>query len=682
MTSEFENRLAATAARFNVRAGFRGENVRRARTGGPLTAELPSRAAARATRLTNQLTAARLAGGAAAELADLGLERILGANDLLSVSFLEAGCAMARTVARIKVRSIGGGLLGYGTGFLVSPQVLLTNHHVLPTNSAAGPSIAEFDFRDTATVGNLQPREFLLRPDLFYRENKELDCAFVAVDAQSRNGAVALASYGWNRLIADEGKIAIGEKLNIIQHPGGQPQQVALRANELSDVLESFLHYQTDTAPGSSGSPVFNDQWEVVALHHSGVPKRNPQGQILADDGTLWRKDMGEHRIAWVSNEGVRVSRILQWLTGVVLPPQWEERRKEILNPPTFNPPALSPTTFETVMNSSQSAKLIIPIEVTFSIGGGNSTVAAAPQAAPASPKATPPNASLKSELTDALARLRANESATYYDAAQDTADRDAFYDELDWDRAPEAVFADLSKLLRDKHRTKPPYKPMSEVYPWVDLHPDRKIRSIYSGIAFDAEEFLRLDLEVAAARQAKFTELLAQESATPGDFAAGLDALEDALPYNCEHVVPQSWFAKREPMRGDLHHLFACESGCNSFRGNIPYFDFDAGEEVLRNECGRREEGKFEPEAGHGAVARATLYFLLRYPGIIGDEQRELALSRLPILLRWHQENPPGEYEKHRNQAIFARQGNRNPLIDFPERFDRINFSAGFGMV
>ncbi|MCE0446644.1 endonuclease [Streptomyces tricolor] len=40
---------------------------------------------------------------------------------------------------------------------------------------------------------------------------------------------------------------------------------------------------------------------------------------------------------------------------------------------------------------------------------------------------------------------------------------------------------------------------------------------------------------------------------------------------------MPQSWFAKREPMRGDLHHLFACEPECNSFRGNIPYTDFPA---------------------------------------------------------------------------------------------------------
>lgn len=149
---------------------------------------------------------------------------------------------------------------------------------------------------------------------------------------------------------------------------------------------------------------------------------------------------------------------------------------------------------------------------------------------------------------------------------------------------------------------------------------------------------------------------------------------------FNCEHIVPQSWFRKREPMRGDLHHLFACEPDCNSFRGNIPYFDFRDFGEAIRSDCGKKEGNRFEPGAGKGIVARATLYFLLRYPGEIQANAQELPADRLKVLLDWHRIFPPGEYERHRNQAIFEAQGNRNPLIDFPEWGDRIDFAQGLG--
>jgi endonuclease G len=83
---------------------------------------------------------------------------------------------------------------------------------------------------------------------------------------------------------------------------------------------------------------------------------------------------------------------------------------------------------------------------------------------------------------------------------------------------------------------------------------------------------------------------------------------------------------------------------------------------------------------AGKGPVARATLYFLLRYPGQIGDEARELQRERVSLLLEWHGANPVAEYERHRNAAIAELQGNRNPLIDHSEWAERVDFEASFG--
>jgi endonuclease I len=126
---------------------------------------------------------------------------------------------------------------------------------------------------------------------------------------------------------------------------------------------------------------------------------------------------------------------------------------------------------------------------------------------------------------------------------------------------------------------------------------------------------------------------------------------------------------------------LFACEPHCNSFRGNTPYADLaDDAPAAVPNDCGHGEPNGFEPLGGKGPVARATLYFLLRYPGLIGDEARELQRERLPVLLDWHAAHPVDAYELHRNAAIAETQGNRNPLIDHPEWAVRINFDIGFG--
>jgi endonuclease G len=82
---------------------------------------------------------------------------------------------------------------------------------------------------------------------------------------------------------------------------------------------------------------------------------------------------------------------------------------------------------------------------------------------------------------------------------------------------------------------------------------------------------------------------------------------------------------------------------------------------------------------AGNGPVARATLYFLLRYPGQIGDEARELQRERVSLLLEWHHASPVEEYERLRNAAIAELQGNRNSLIDHPQWAERIGFDEGF---
>ncbi|WHY77254.1 endonuclease [Neobacillus sp. WH10] len=238
----------------------------------------------------------------------------------------------------------------------------------------------------------------------------------------------------------------------------------------------------------------------------------------------------------------------------------------------------------------------------------------------------------------------------SYYDEQKDLGIQQSYYKNISFDKNS------IHHLVERTHRNKLNYAPHRYVYPWVDLQENGKLKSIYSGKGMDPLAAIEEDIRIL-------------EHITSGN----ITSLSDEMTLNCEHVVPQSWFKKQEPMRGDLHHLFSCEPACNSRRGNNPYDDFPeyVPEKLtlgIKESCGKSDEGKFEPEYGKGIVARATLYFLTRYQGIINKDY-----VNLRVLINWHKQFPVSLYEKHRNLAIFELQGNRNPFIDFPEMAERL---------
>ena len=257
--------------------------------------------------------------------------------------------------------------------------------------------------------------------------------------------------------------------------------------------------------------------------------------------------------------------------------------------------------------------------------------------------------------LSQALSELAAGEQEPYVDEEADRAAANSFYADVD----PEQGGV-LGQLLEETHRKRLRYSPATELYPWVDLQPDRTVRSIYTLEEFDPKALIKEAARIHEQREALRTT------------AASEAAVEELEPYNCEHVVCQSWFDHAEPMRGDLHHLFTCERKCNSFRGNAPYMDFPDYLEVVRESCGKKEAELFEPANGKGAVARATFYFLLRYPAL-----KPYSAEAIATLLGWHDAEPVSEYERHRNAAIFERQGNRNPFIDHPEWAAVVDFPS-----
>ncbi len=316
------------------------------------------------------------------------LERIIGTNDLLDISFITRAALVARTVGRIWIFNSSGKVVSYGTGFMISPSLMITNNHVLPQSDVAALAKLEMNYEfDTNQV--LRTTDLYdLDPKAFFITDEEMDYSVTAVAPLSAANR-PLSEYGFNPLIKDEGKTIISQWLNIIEHPNGMPKQIGIRENQLIDILDNFLHYKTDTAPGASGSPVYNENWEVVGLHHSGVYEKDANGNILATSGAVWKNSMGEDAIRWTMNEGVRISSILKHISSQRLSGRQAELLEELnsaklnvnsnpnanlnLNP---TPTMASNSENRTMGNSAQvnsdgSVSIQVPLTINLRLGDG-----------------------------------------------------------------------------------------------------------------------------------------------------------------------------------------------------------------------------------------------------------------------------------------------------------------------
>jgi endonuclease G, mitochondrial len=250
------------------------------------------------------------------------LERVINGSDFIPIWFLSRGCELRRTVARISVRL--SSRTSYGTGFLIGPGVLITSFHVLDFTDIQGEPIdkilakvtVEFDYEEKFDGSMQNSVSFALDYESLLLTSRwnDLDYVVVALKRRSKDEAIAIDDFGYNRLAGDLGKIAKGEPVYIIQHPNGQPKQLVLQNNRLIDRDDHlpYLTYEADTNFGTSGAPVYNAQWEVIALHHSAEVARDYKGNVLAKDGRVWQPDMGSAMVKFLNlNEGIRVSKIL-----------------------------------------------------------------------------------------------------------------------------------------------------------------------------------------------------------------------------------------------------------------------------------------------------------------------------------------------------------------------------------
>lgn len=162
-----------------------------------------------------------------------------------------------------------------------------------------------------------------------------------------------------------------------------------------------------------------------------------------------------------------------------------------------------------------------------------------------------------------------------------------------------------------------------------------------------------------------------------------------EGLCWNREHVFPSSWFGAGNPMYGDFHNLLPTDGYVNNQRSNNPIAKVAVANYTSRNGSKRGTSAiagvsgvVFEPiDEYKGDIARILLYMSVRFADKFSswsspdfnrikgsDKLMGYKQEYLNMLLQWHEQDPPSQKEKDRNNRVFARQANRNPFIDFPQ--------------
>jgi endonuclease G len=320
-------------------------------------------------------------------------ERYKGENDLLPINYLQIGYLRSRAIGRIVYVDLVDKKPVVATGFLVSPDLVITNHHVFSDPKQFRDPFIEFDYEYDMNGKERTRTVFALQPDKFFFADEALDLAIIGVASTDVTGTQSIAKRGYIVLNGNYGKADVNDYASIIQHPDGKPMQIGLRENKITNIDDPvFIKYNTDTTSGSSGAAVFNDQWQLIALHSAGEAKKNDRGEYVDKDGVVLQPDANGKidgtRVVWLDNRGVRVSAIItgitensaissnQYISQLSLPTYADDKQLSFLSLPQTEteakPIAVAAIAQPTPVNTA-------PIYINISLGNGSVPVVTTP---------------------------------------------------------------------------------------------------------------------------------------------------------------------------------------------------------------------------------------------------------------------------------------------------------------
>ncbi|MBK9735340.1 MAG: trypsin-like peptidase domain-containing protein [Saprospiraceae bacterium] len=219
-------------------------------------------------------------------------EKVIGKEELFEISWLSKALKASKSVCKVQL-SDGSS----GTGFLLKGGYLMTNNHVINNPATAASAKIIFNYR-VDEKDNVQDRaEYRLDTNAFITASEDtLDYTVVKV---KDNTDIPLSEWGFLEL-DDFTDPKLGDKVNIIQHPEGNYMKMAL-PDEVISLWNNYIFYIADTKGGSSGSPVFSQDWRVVALHHAGKNEQSAEGGMAINE-------QGDIR---PSNRGILIKNII-----------------------------------------------------------------------------------------------------------------------------------------------------------------------------------------------------------------------------------------------------------------------------------------------------------------------------------------------------------------------------------
>ena len=195
------------------------------------------------------------------EILDELTEKLVGGSQLKQISWLSRGLDSAKAVCRIAERDG----TAVGTGFLLEDGCLMTNNHVINDFTDTARLVAQFNYEFDTNGDQKEFFSYDLDKTGYFKTSENLD--YTKIKVAPNPAHPTLSNWGYLKLVPKT-PIA-GEHVSIIQHPLGNQKQIALNENQVVYVKSETIEYTTDTEAGSSGAPVFNDYWEVVALHRA-----------------------------------------------------------------------------------------------------------------------------------------------------------------------------------------------------------------------------------------------------------------------------------------------------------------------------------------------------------------------------------------------------------------------------